>query len=105
GCASSTDIPAPVVLTMTTPDGAKTLNAAPGAAVPLRVSVRDGTGAAVTTPGPIAFLSRNTNIASVDSTGLIRAGIVGTTYVVGSLGTGRANTVRDSVGVIVAAPL
>src|SRR6266487_4357219 len=46
GCASSTDIPAPVVLTMTTPDGAKPLNAAPGAAVPLRVAVRDGTGAA-----------------------------------------------------------
>src|SRR5207249_2013882 len=52
-CNSPTDLQSAATLSISAPDGARAINASPGIAVPLRVSVRDGGGSAMATPGPI----------------------------------------------------
>jgi hypothetical protein len=105
GCGSSTGLSLdPSSLSVSGPNGDSALAIKVGTRVTLRVVVRDAAGEVVTPTRPLNFESGNRAVATVDSTGVVSAISLGSTYIVVTLAVD-SRTLEDSVAVDVAAPL
>lgn len=103
GCSDPTTTYRIASITVAGPRNAKTVTVDVGARVPLTPHARTESGLEVIPLNSYVFVSRQPQIASVDTAGVVTGLSVGTTVVVASLDdSGR--TLADSVSVSVTAP-
>jgi hypothetical protein len=88
-------------ISLAAPDGGKQLDAHTGDRIPLLVTVKDASDDKIPPPSPLTFISRNTTVAQVDSTGVVTTINPGLTYVVVEM-PARGATLADSIPVTIA---
>jgi hypothetical protein len=88
-------------ISLAAPDGGKQLDAHTGDRIPLLVTVKDASGDKIPPPSPLTFISRNTTVAQVDSTGVVTTINPGLTYVLVEM-PARGATLADSIPVTIA---
>jgi hypothetical protein len=100
-CSSSTDVSRqPQSITVTTPDGGRTIAMNLGDSEKLTAVAKNAAGAVIAGAGPFSFTSRKVSIVTVDVAGVITSVGPGSTYVVVTLASG-THTLTDSVAVAV----
>jgi hypothetical protein len=98
---SSTDVSRqPQSITVTTPDGGRTIAMNLGDSEKLTAVAKNAAGAVIAGAGPFSFTSRKVSIVTVDVAGVITSVGPGSTYVVVTLASG-THTLTDSVAVAV----